>query len=77
MKKLTFRQAKKLFDSGKRIYLKTSKVSIQVLQHSPWLSWYEVQKDDNPETFDQIVNSFSYYNCSKDMGLKVNYYAYL
>ncbi len=80
MKKLTLSQARKLFEEDKIIYLKCSKVTLQMFQYSPWLSWCQVKKSDyvyEKITFDKIVNEFSYYNCNKELGLKVNYYAYL
>lgn len=50
-----------------------------MLQYSPWLTWCTVQKSNWTEstTFDKVINEFSYYNCNKELGLKVNYYAYL
>lgn len=79
MKKLTLRQAIALYNKGTKIYLKCSKVTEQMLQYSPWLSWYDVQKQEDLEDneFIKIVNAFKYYNCNKELGLRVNYYAYI
>ena len=80
MKKLTLRQAISLYNSGKKIYLKSSKVTLQMLIYSPWLSWYDIQNntgDLEKDEFINIVNSFRYHNCNKELGLRVNYYAYL
>jgi len=80
MKKLTLKQAISLFNKGRIIYLKPSKITEQVLKYSPWFSWCKVQKSDYTEedtTLEQIVNEFIYYNCNKETGLRANYYAYL
>ncbi len=80
MKKLTLKQARALFDKGKTLYLKPSKLSVQVMEKSPWFSWFQFKKSDYNDdtiTLDKIVNEYSYHNCNKEVGLKVNYYAYL
>ena len=79
MKKLSLKQAKKLFNEGKAIYLKPSKLSLQVMQYSPWFSWCKVLKSEyfDGTKFETIINEFHYYQCNKETGLRVNYYAYL
>jgi hypothetical protein len=79
MKKLTLRKARILFKKGKTVYLKPSKLSVQVMELSPWFSWFPAKKSDyyqeNP-SFDKLINEFYYYNCNKEVGLRVHYYAY-
>lgn len=80
MKKLTLRQARRLFEMGKILYLKPSKLSKQVMDKSPWYGWFQFKKSDYTDdtiTFDKIVNEYAYYQCTKETGLRVNYYAYL
>ena len=76
MKKLSKRQAKSLFNKGRIIYLKTSKLSVQVMEHSPWFHWFKIKKDLDFPDFEKLVNEFAYYNCNEEVGLRVNYYAY-
>lgn len=79
MIKLTKRQAKRRFNQGFTILLKTSRVTEQMIDFSPYLFWFELKKsvcDEQGETFDSVVNAYSYYNCNKELGLRVNYYIY-
>lgn len=79
MKKLTRKQAIKLFNEGITICLCSSKITPQIIQYSQWYNWYDFKKsycDEQGETFDTVVNSFRYYNCDKERGLCVHYYTY-
>lgn len=79
MKKISKKQAVKEFNNGNTVLLCTSKVNPQIIQYSPWLNWYDFRKSTCEElnsTFEQCVNEFSYYNCNKELGLRVHYYIY-
>jgi hypothetical protein len=78
--KITLKKARRIFERGGIVYLKPSKLSTQVMDKSPWFSWCECKKSEYTDeniTFDKIVNEYSYYNCNAEVGLRVNYYAYL
>jgi hypothetical protein len=76
MQKITKSEAKRMYDSGKEIYLNPSKMR-------PYGVWHNAMKtskknsentiSDAP-TFEQLVNNYHYYNCNKEMGLVVHFY---
>ena len=79
MEKVSKRKALQLFNKGVTIHLCSSKITPQIIQHSPWFSWYKIKKsiaDEQGETFETCVNSFENYNCTNETGLRVNYYVY-
>ncbi len=76
MKKITKAEAKKLYESGKSIYLNPSKMR----PNGVWHQAMKVSKAslDNKlshaPSFDKLVNEYHYYNCNKEMGLVVHFY---
>ncbi|WP_294402591.1 hypothetical protein [uncultured Clostridium sp.] len=38
-----------------------------------WGLWHDMELTNKTE-LDKIINSFSYYNCTKETGLRVSYY---
>ena len=79
MKKLTRRQAKRLFDKNKIIYLKPSKITEQIIKYSPWFCWYQAKKEDFIEgmTFEKMAWKYERDNCSDKHGRCVHFYAYV
>jgi len=76
MKKITKAEAKKLYESGKSIYLNSSKMRLngvwsQVIKVSK--ASLETKLSDAP-SFDALVNEYHYYNCDKERGLVVHFY---
>jgi len=71
MRKITKPQARKLYDSGKSIYLNSSKMRL----NSMWSSPMKVSKrSTSGRKFEALVNEFKYYNCSRETGLAVHFY---
>lgn len=76
MIKITKKEAKKLYDLGDVIYLNPSKLKL----NNPWTSPMIASKNilNNPivdaPTFENLINAFSYYNCSKETGNVVHFY---
>lgn len=63
------RTAKKLFDSGETIYIQSSNFH----PFGVWSQCFDID-NKNGETFESIVNSFEYYNCSNEAGKYANFY---
>jgi hypothetical protein len=75
MKKLRLKEARTSWKMGRKIYLKTSRVPVSVVERSEWISWFIVDIETSKEKdFDKIVNAFAYYNCCEELGLVVHYY---
>lgn len=72
MKKITKSAAKKAYNDGKTIFLIASKMRL----NSPWSSpmSYNSKTMKDVSSFDSLVNSFSYYNCSNETGKTVHFY---
>jgi hypothetical protein len=70
VKKITKSEARKLYDSGKTIYLNMSKM----LFDNIWQPAISINKKEADSTFDSLVNSYSYYNRSKETGMVVHFY---
>lgn len=69
--KTNVRTARKLFETGKPIYLLPNKVRLI----NAWVFPYAIDKNRaNGDSFDNIVNAFSYYNCNNELGNSVSYY---
>ena len=62
-------RAKKLFNTGKPLYLLPCMAS----PHSPW-NQFALVDNMQARTFDQQVNAFEYYNCNSQMGKFAAYY---
>ena len=63
------RTAKKLFDAGETIYMQTS-------NFHPFGVWSQCIEINNKESrlFEDIVNSFEYYNCNSEAGYYTTFY---
>lgn len=64
------RTARKLFNAGEKIYLQTSNMA----PFNIWADCMEVQKDEDVQNFDTLVNSYEYYNCSNQTGRYTHFY---
>lgn len=69
MKRISKRQARKLFNRGEKVYMAPSKMNI-------WSMWFSPVCMDNNEDFEKNVNAFRYYNCNEETGKVVYYYTY-
>lgn len=67
--KIDKRTAKKEYDKGNIIHLLPSKA----VPGSIWITPTSVNKQCG-KSFDALINEYSYYNCSKETGLRINYY---
>jgi hypothetical protein len=76
MIKITKLQAKKLYNNNKDIFLNPSKMNPKGVWHNAMIANKQALDNnisDAPE-FEQLVNSYRYYNCSKETGLIVHFY---
>ena len=65
------RTAKKLFESGETIYMQ----SCNMRPFGVWSTCYDINKERaDGDTFESIVNSFEYYNCSGETGMYATFY---
>jgi len=65
------RTAKKLFDAGETIYMQ----ACNMRPFGVWSTCYELNKEkEGGSTFESIVNSFEYYNCTAETGLYATFY---
>ena len=72
MDKITKAEAKKRYESGKIIYLNASKMRIHNnMWHQPMKASKQIL---DGETFEAMINSYSYYNCSSETGKTVHFY---
>ena len=67
--KVDKRTARKEYDNGNTIYLLPSKAA----PGSVWITPVAVSNKSN-RNFDTVINEYTYYNCNKETGLRVNYY---
>lgn len=67
--KVDKRTASKEYSKGNTIYLLPSKAA----PGSIWISPTSVNNQCG-RSFDALINEYSYYNCNKETGLRVNYY---
>jgi len=71
IKQVQKRTAKKLFEAGETIYLQSSNMR----PFGAWSTCVDINKEKaDGETFEAIVNSFEYYNCSRETGLYTTFY---
>ena len=69
LKQINITTARKLFNEHKTdIYIIACNVSL----NNMWVSPYVIGKNVN-NTFNEIVNSFEYYNCNNEMGNYSNF----
>lgn len=69
MVKVDKRTALKAYNTGKEVYLLPSKIRLD----NPWMSPCKVRNSCGID-FDTVLTNFSYYNCNKETGLRINYY---
>lgn len=64
--------AKKLYDKGIKIWLHPCNLTL----NNVWQVPYHYQKSEtNTECFDSLVNSFRYYNCGRQRGKRIIFFA--
>lgn len=68
MEKLTKRQARNLYNKGIEVLLVPSKIRPLGLMS------VKVNINSSELFFDNLVNHFRYYNCTKETGLRVSFY---
>lgn len=69
--KITINTARKLFDAGETVYLLPNKVRLG----NAWIFPFAVNTNNSSgHSFDNIINSYSYYNCNKEVGNSVAFY---
>ena len=65
------RTAEKLFNAGETIFLQ----SCNMRPFGVWSTCHDINKERaDGDTFESIVNSFEYYNCSAETGLYTTFY---
>lgn len=67
--KVDKRTAVREYNSGNTIHLLPSKAA----PGSVWISPTSVSNQCD-KSFEALINEYSYYNCTKETGLRVNYY---
>lgn len=69
--KTTIATARKLFDAGKTVYLLPNKVRLG----NPWILPFAVSKESaQGHSLENILDSYSYYNCNKETGNGIAFY---
>lgn len=68
MEKITKAQAMKKMAKGEDVYMLPSKAVPGSIWIAPMLMSHE-------EEFDKQVNAYAYYNCNREVGMKVTYWA--
>lgn len=76
--------AEKMYNAGYPVRLIPNKVNPISINMTPeelaknpmWVVYHEVQKkpEDVPQTFNQVVNYYVYYNCNDELGTLAHYY---
>lgn len=70
--KITKKEARKRFESGQSVYVLASKMHPDNMWMKPAeMSLYD---DNNQYTFDSFINSYMYYNCNTETGMRVAFY---
>ena len=62
--------ARRLFESGERIYLLPCKVRLG----NPWINPMRASKNEDTNSFDNIVSLYEYWNCGSELGKRVSFY---
>ena len=79
IKRISKRAAEKLYNAGKPVYMLPCKMRFD----NPWEKPYKAQKEELTKayggekyaTFEQIINTFHYYNCQyNETGKYIAYY---
>ena len=72
MVQITKRTAKKLFENGVEIFLQSSNMRFDNMWQKPFNC---SQKDlGYNETFETLINSYSYYNCDSERGKYIHFF---
>ena len=69
MKRISKRQARKLFNRREKVYMAPSKMNV-------WSMWFSQVCRHNDEDFEKNVNACRYDNCNEEAGEVVYYYTY-
>lgn len=70
LEKITRPVARRLFESGERIYLLPCKVRVG----NPWINPMRASKNEDTNSFDNIVSLYEYWNCDSELGKSVSCY---
>ena len=70
MIKITKTHARTLYNAGKAVMIIPNKMR----PNSFMASWQTKPEDDSSADFDKLVNAISYYNCSPETGMGLDYY---
>lgn len=75
-KKININTARKLYNEGRKIIVKTSKMRIEPTM---WTTPMELVKKEREEQlnevdFDKNINVYRFYNCSNELGKTLQYY---
>lgn len=68
--KITRPTARKLFEAGEKIYLLPCKVRLG----NPWINPMRASKNEDTNSFDNIVSLYEYWNCGFELGKRVAFY---
>lgn len=63
--------ARRLFKEGKTIYLTPSNIAAS--DSNLWIKPYAINNESG-KNFDDIVNTYEYYNCNHELGYYTNYW---
>lgn len=71
-RQINVKSARKLYDLGVKIWLHPCNLTL----NNVWQVPYHFQKSEtNTECFDSLVNSFKWYNCDKQRGRRIIFFA--
>ena len=71
-RQINVKSARKLYDLGVKIWLHPCNLTL----NNAWQVPYHYQKSEtNTECFDSLVNSFRYYNCDRQRGKRIIFFA--
>lgn len=69
--KTTITTARKLFDAGETVYILPNKVRLG----NPWILPFAVNKNNSQgHSLENVLDSYSYYNCNKETGNGIAFY---
>ena len=69
LERISKAKAKQLYNNNEKVFVKACKMRT----FNVWAGMCELGKQDDV-TFDNIINSFEYYNCTNETGLYTNFY---
>jgi len=72
VKQINIRTAKKLFESGKEIFMQSSNMRFENVWQQPFNF---IKDQSNGESFETICNSYKYYNCDNYRGKYIHFFA--